>query len=114
MYIPKSSFNETLQFVKDNSKSGSYFLFDIINSFSPNKYVNKVRRYFFGLVFTYFYNESLYDYYSSEVFEEVLRSFNFTIEHTYEMNDGFNDELFKFKHLSPTNNRKIYFTNKIN
>jgi len=114
MYIPKSSFNETLQFVKDNSKSGSYFLFDIINSFSPNKYVNKVRRYFFGLALTYIFNESFSEFYSRGEFEDVLRSFNFSIEHTYEMNDGYSDELFKFRHFPPVNNQNIYFTNKLN
>jgi len=114
MYLPKSSFNQTLQFVKDNSKSGSYFLFDIINFVSPNQYVNRLRRYFLGLAITFFSNEYLSDFYSNKEFEEVLRSFNFSIEHTYELNDGFSDELFKFKHFSHTNNQNTYFTNKLN
>jgi len=109
MYIPKSAFNDTVRFIKKNSQSGSYFLFDI-----PNHVGSKIGRDIFNFTLSYLFNEGFSDTYSRAEFEGVLGRYNFSIEDVYELNDCYDDDLFKFKHLNPTQKHNTYFTSKLN
>jgi len=118
-YIEKSSFNNTLSFIRDNSKSGSVLLLEAFNFEKGDSFMDiysKAYHLISSVMFDLLFNEPLTEITYKRDLYDILKSHKFIAEDVYELNDCYKDDhyLYKFKHLSPVRTAHwITITNKL-
>ena len=79
MYIPREAIEQTIKFIKENSKSGSKLALHEIAE-DEITFVQKLKLKVMGSLLGFLFNESFSDYHSKTELRNVFKKYGFVLE----------------------------------